>query len=88
VCRNRGWEGQGELLEPEQHPSKGLELTLDFEPKTQRQYDYSVIPSDSLFAELDDGNVFKKIYKNLLTAMNNLSRIWNVSKTIIHEGVL
>jgi hypothetical protein len=88
VCRNRGWEGQGELLEPEQYPSKGLELTLDFEPKTQRQHDYSVIPSGSVFAELDDGNVFKKIYTNLLTAMNNLSRIWNVSKTIIQEGVI
>jgi hypothetical protein len=77
-----------ELLEPEQYPSKGLELTLDFEPKMQRQYDYSVIPTRSVFAGLDDGNVFKKIYTNLFTAMNNLSRLWNVSKTIIHEGVI
>lgn len=77
-----------ELLEPDQYPSKGSELALDFEPKIQRQYDYSIIPSGSVFAELDDGNVFKKIYTNLLTAMNNLSRLWNVSKTIIHEGVI
>lgn len=88
VQRERGWEGQGELLEPEQYPNKALEFTLDFEAKTQRKYDYSVIPSDSVFAQLDDGNVFKKIYTNLLTALNKLSKLWNVSKTIIQQGVI
>lgn len=87
VCRNRGWEGQEELLEPEQYPSKGLELTLDFEAKTQRQYDYSAIPNNSVFAELQDGNSFKIIYIHVLTAVNKASRLWNVSKQILEEGL-
>lgn len=88
VQRERGWEGQEELLALEQYPSKGLELTLDFEPKTQRQYDYSAIPSNSVFAELQDGNIFKRCACLVLTAVNKVSRLWNVSKTIIQEGVI
>jgi hypothetical protein len=88
VQRERGWEGQGELLEPEQYPSKGLELTLDFEAKTQRQYDYSVIPRGSVFAELDNENVFKKIYTNLLTGCKALSKLLNNGKEILKEGLV
>lgn len=88
VCRNRGWEGQEELLEPEQYPSKGLELTLDFEPKTQRQYDYSAIPSNSVFAELQDGNSFKIIYIHVLTACKWLAKFTSTAKQLVQEGLV
>ncbi|MGL5013069.1 MAG: hypothetical protein ACRC6V_02105 [Bacteroidales bacterium] len=85
VCKNRGWN---ELLEPEQCYPTGEEFTLDFEAKTQRKYDYSVIPSGSVFAELDDGNVFKRIYTNLLTGYKALVKIAARSKQILEEGLV
>ena len=88
VCRNRGWEGQEELLEYEQYPSEGLELTLDFEAKTQRQYDYSVIPSNSVFAELQDGNIFKQCAVFLLTACKWLAKLSATGKQLVQEGLV
>jgi len=88
VQRERGWEGQEELLELEQYPSKGLELTLDFEPKTQRQYDYSAIPSNSVFAELQDGNSFKIIYIHVLTACKWLAKLSATGKQLVQEGLV
>lgn len=88
VCRNRGWEGQEELLEPEQYPSKGLELTLDFEAKTQRKYDYCVIPNNSVFAELQDGNSFKIIYIYVLTACKWFAKLTSTAKQLVQEGLV
>lgn len=88
VQRERGWEGQEELLEPEQYPSEGLEFTLDFEAKTQRQYDYSVIPSNSVFAELQDGNSFKIIYIHVLTVCKWFAKFTSTAKQIIQEGLV
>ena len=88
VQRERGWEGQEELLEPEQYPSEGLEFTLDFEPKTQRQYDYSAIPNNSVFAELQDGNSFKIIYTHVLTACKCLAKLTSTAKQIVQEGLV
>ena len=88
VQRERGWEGQEELLALEQCTSEGLELTLDFEPKTQRQYDYSVIPSNSVFAELQDGNSFKIICIHVLTACKWLAKLSATGKQIVQEGLV
>lgn len=88
VQRERGWEGQEELLEHEQYPSEGLELTLDFEPKTQRQYDYSAVPSNSVFAELQDGNSFKIIYIHVLTACKWFAKLTSTAKQLVQEGLV
>jgi hypothetical protein len=88
VQRERGWEGQEELLALEQYPSKGLEFTLDFEPKTQRQYDYSVIPSNSIFAALQDGNSFKIIYIHVLTACKWFAKLTSTAKQLVQEGLV
>lgn len=85
VCKNRGWN---ELLEPSECYPTVAEFTLDFEPKTQRKYDYSVIPSDSVFAELQDGNIFKKFYTILLTGYRALAKIAVTSKKILEEGLV
>lgn len=74
-----------ELLEPEQYPSQGLGFTLDLEHSRQRQYDYSVIPSKSVFAELNDDNYFKGIYACLLTACKFIGKLWNVANQILTE---
>lgn len=83
VCKARGWTNQ-----PEQYPSQGLGFTLDLEHSRQRQLDYSVIPSGSVFAELAEGNSFKIFYARLLTVVNKVSKMWNVSKQIIEQGVI
>lgn len=88
VQRERGWEGQEELLEHEQYPSKGLELTLDFGPKTQRQYDYCFIPNNSVFAELQDGNSFKIIYIHVLTACKWFAKFTSTAKQLVQEGLV
>ena len=88
VCRNRGWEGQEELLALEQYPSEGLEFTLELEAKTQRQYDYSAIPNNSVFAELQDGNSFKIIYIHVLTACKWFAKFTSTAKQIIQEGLI
>lgn len=88
VCRNRGWEGQEELLELEQYPSQPLDFTLDFEAKTQRQYDYSVIPNNSVFAELQDGNSFKIIYIHVLTACKWFAKLTSTAKQLVQEGLV
>lgn len=88
VQRERGWDDQEELLALEQYPSEGLELTLDFEPKTQRQYDYSVIPNNSVFAELQDGNSFKIIYIHVLTACKWFAKLTSTAKQLVQEGLV
>ena len=88
VCRNRGWEGQEEPFELEQYPSKGLDFTLDTEHSRALTIDYSVLPSDSVFSSLKDDNFFKQCACFVLTALNKVSKMWNVSKTIIQEGVI
>jgi len=88
VQRERGWEGQEELLALEQYPSEGLEFTLDIEHSRALRIDYSVLPSDSVFSKLSDDNLFKIGYTMALTVVNKVSKLWNVSKTIIEEGLL
>lgn len=76
------------LLEPSECYPTEVEFTLDFEVKTQRQYDYSVIPSDSVFAELDDGNLFKKIYTHVLTAYKWFAKFTSTAKQLVQEGLV
>ena len=81
VQRERGWDAQCETFEQEQYPSEG-------EAKKPRQYDYSELPSDSVFAGLKDDNTFKKIYVNLLTMVNKLSKLLNNGKEILKDGLV
>ncbi|UZS00837.1 hypothetical protein [Pseudomonas phage vB_PsaM_M1] len=82
VKRLRGWTN-----ETEQYPSQGLDFTLDLEHSKQRQYDYSVIPKHSVFSNLSDGNSIKIFYAQVLTAVNKVSKLWNVGKQILEEGL-
>lgn len=77
-----------ELLEPEQYPSQGLDFTLDLEHSKQRQYDYSVIPSGSVFAELQDGNIFKKCAVFVLTACKWFANVTTTAKQLVTEGLV
>lgn len=83
VCKERP-----ELLEAEQYPSHGLDFTPDLEHSKQRQYDYAVIPSGSVFAELQDGNIFKQCAFFVLTAACAVRKILDVSKNILEEGLI
>lgn len=83
VCRLRGWTN-----EPEQYPNQGLNFTLDLEHSKQRQYDYAVIPSGSVFAELQDGNIFKQCAFFVLAAACAMRKILDVSKNILEEGLI
>lgn len=89
VCKERP-----ELLEPEQYPSQGLDLTLDLEAprppacRQQLKIDYSIIPSDSVFAELKDGNVFKIIYTQMLTACKWFAKFTSTAKQLVQEGLV
>lgn len=88
VQRERGWEGQEELSALEQYPSHGLDFTLHIEQSRALIIDYSILPSDSVFSKLSDDNLFKIGYTMALTVVNKVSKLWNVSKTIIEEGLL
>lgn len=88
VCRNRGWEGQEELLELEQYPSEGLEFALELEAKKPRQYDYSILSSTSVFSSLKDDNFFKKCACLVLTSYKAVSNILNNTKEILKEGLV
>lgn len=88
VCRNRGWEGQEELLALEQYPSEGLEFTLELDAKKPRQYDYSILSSTSVFSSLKDDNFFKKCACFVLTGYKAVSNILNNTKEILKEGLV
>ena len=73
VCRNRGWDDQPEACTEQR---RGFRI------------DYSVLSADSVFSGLKDENLFKIGYTICLTVVNKLTKLWNVSKTIIQEGVI
>lgn len=83
VCKERP-----ELLETEQYPSQGLDFALDLEHSKQRQYDYAVIPSDSVFAELQDGNIFKQCAVFFLTVCKCFAKFTSMTKQVIKEGLV
>lgn len=83
VCKERP-----ELLEPEQYPGQGLDFTLDFTRSSQRQLDYSVIPRGSVFAELQDGNIFKQCAVFLLTACKWFANVTTTAKQLVQEGLV
>jgi len=88
VCRNRGWEGQEELLALEQYPSQPLDFTLDIEHSRALTIDYSILPSDSVFSGLKDDNFFKQCVCLVLTSYKALSKLLNNTKEIIEEGLI
>ena len=88
VCRNRGWEGQEELLEPEQYPSQPLDFTLDIEHSRTLTINYSILPSDSVFSGLKDDNFFKQCACFVLTSYKAMSTILNNGKEILKEGLI
>ena len=50
--------------------------------------DYSVIPDNSVFSQLSDGNIFKIFAVKLLTAKRNVAKMYTVVKQIVGEGLL
>lgn len=88
VQRERGWSDQGELLEPEQYPSEGLEFTLDYEPPRPLKIDYSILPAESAFAGLSDGNIFKQCACLTLTGCKWFAKLTSTTKQIIQEGLI
>jgi hypothetical protein len=93
VQRERGWEGQEELLALEQYPSQPLDFTLDIGHSralriNANPIDYSVLPQDSLFNSLSDENLFKISYTKLLTAVKWMAKIAATGKKILEEGLV
>lgn len=88
VQRERGWEGQEELLALEQYPSQPLDFTLDIEHSRALTIDYSILPSDSVFSNLKDDNLFKVFYCKLLTVLSKVSNLLNNGKEILKEGLV
>lgn len=77
-----------ELNEPEQCPSEGLDFTLDIEHSRASTIDYTVIPNGSVFAELQDGNIFKQCAVFLLTACKWFAKFTSTAKQLAQEGVI
>ena len=88
VQRERGWEGQEELLALEQYPSQPLDFTLDIEHSRGLTIDYSILPSDSVFSNIKDDNLFKVFYCKLLTVLSKVSKLLNNGKEILKEGLV
>lgn len=83
VSKARQWSIEGEELP---------DYTLDEETLREHskgfKIDYSILPSDSLFSGLSDENLFKIMYTKVLTVLKQTSKVVNVAKQIIHEGVI
>lgn len=88
VQRERGWEGQEELLEYEQYTSQPLDFTLDIEHSRTLTINYSILPSDSVFSGLKDDNFFKQCACFVLTSYKAMSTILNNGKEILKEGLI
>jgi hypothetical protein len=88
VQRERGWEGQEELLALEQYPSQPLDFTLDIEHSRALSVDLSIIPKESIFSNLSDGNSFKIFYAHVLTGYKAVSKLLNNGKEILKEGLV
>lgn len=82
VKRLRGWTNDNEPVLP-----CAEEFTLDIEASKGLSVDLSIIPKESVFSNLSDGNSFKIFYAQVLTVVNKVSRLWNVSKQILEEGL-
>lgn len=50
--------------------------------------DYSIIPGNSVFSHLSDGNIFKIFAVKTLTAKRNVDKMYTVVKQIVEEGLL
>jgi hypothetical protein len=83
VQRERCWDDQ-----PEELPELSFSLEACTEQRRGFRIDYSVLSADSVFSGLKDDNLFKIGYTICLTVVNKLTKLWNVSKTIIQEGVI
>ena len=83
LCKDRQWSIEGEELP---------DYTLDEETLREHsrgfKIDYNILPSDSLFSGLSDDNLFKIMYTKVLTVLKQTSKLVNVAKQIIHEGVI
>jgi hypothetical protein len=88
VQRERGWEGQDEPFELERYPSEGLEFTLDPDAPRRLSVDLGIIPKESVFSNLSDGNSFKIFYAQVLTGYKALSKLLNNTKEILKEGLV
>ena len=87
ICKLRGWDDNGQE-QLEKYSTN--ELTFDCQEwqAAPKPIDYSIIPESSAFKGLSDNNVFKRAYKNLLTAASAVRKILDVSKNILEEGLI
>lgn len=87
ICKLRGWDDNGQE-QLEKYSTN--ELTFDCQKwqAAPKPIDYGIIPETSVFKGLSDNNVFKKIYKNVFTAVRAVRKILDVSKNILEEGLI
>ena len=71
-----------ELIEQEQYPSQPLDFTLDIGHSRALRIDYSILPSDSVFSNIKDDNLFKVFYCKLLTVLGNVSKLHTTNENI------
>jgi hypothetical protein len=83
LSKARGWTNDNNQCYP-----TGEEFTLDLEHSSQRQLDYSVIPSGSVFASLKDDNLFKKCAVFVLTACKWFANVTTTVKQLVKEGLV
>lgn len=79
----RGWTSHAS-----DDPIQPLDFTLNAEAPRPTVIDYTVIPSDSVFAELQDGNSFKIIYSQVLTVCKWFVKFTSTAKQLVQEGLV
>ncbi len=83
LCSARGWTNDNEepqtyRLDTKAHTEHSRALTID----------YSILPSDSVFSNIKDDNLFKVFYCKLLTVLGKVSKLLNNGKEILKEGLV
>lgn len=71
-----------------ENDSKGLKSPLKQGIDNGFELDYSLIKKDSFFSSISDDNFFKKLFVMGLTVVKKLSKIGNVTKSIIQDGLI
>ena len=71
-----------------ENDSKGLKSPLKQGIFNGFELDYSLIKKDSFFSSISDDNFFKKLFVMGLTVAKKVSKIGNVTKQIIQDGLI
>lgn len=83
LCNARGWTNDNEELQ-----TYSLDTESHIEHSRTLTIDYSILPSDSVFSNLKDDNLFKIGYAIALTSYKALSKLLNNTKEILKEGLV